>query len=94
MTAACALVVSCKASVVKIGQPITMPAAVTRSGRKCFRSGKVTRKKTRNKIARRPAKVARPKVRVHGEKAGNANLTIGSVNEKIVTPKRANAIPR
>jgi hypothetical protein len=36
-----------------------------------------------------PASAARPKVKVHGENAGRANLTIGSVKEKINTPKNA-----
>jgi hypothetical protein len=89
ITAACALVVSCKASVVRIGQPTTMPPAVTNKGPISFRSGKLTLARFRRIKANIPANAARPKVRVHGENPGSASFTIGKVNEKINTPRNA-----
>jgi hypothetical protein len=74
---------------VRIGQPTTIPLAVINSGPISFRSGKATPARFNNMRANIPASAARPKVKVHGENAGRANLTIGSVKEKINTPKNA-----
>jgi hypothetical protein len=89
ITAAWAEVVNCKASVVSTGNPTTIPEAVITKYFQRDLSGKGTLANRKKIRARLPAMAARPNVRVHGENPGNDNFTIGNVNEKISTPKKA-----
>jgi hypothetical protein len=66
-----------------------MPPAVINSGPISFRSGNATPARFNKTKANVPARAARPKVSVHGEKPGSANFTMGKVNEKIKTPRNA-----
>jgi hypothetical protein len=78
---------------VSTGKPITIPSAVIEIFGQSSLFGTGTFLIFSRITATVPAIAARPKVNVHGSKLGNESLTIGSVNENIVTPSKANKIP-
>jgi len=62
---------------------------VINNGPISFFSGNLTRARFSRIAASNPARAALPKVKVQGEKPGSASFTIGKVNEKIKTPRKA-----